>query len=108
VSGRLPRYCFPRNATFIPPTRVQAAGLLASQLGPASVFARQHGFYVDVVTPGIATLPDGWERRLKPLQVGTITAFCLDLDDLVVSKLAAGRLKALEMVGAVLKLHLTT
>src|SRR5256885_8250751 len=76
-----------------PPTRVQAAGLLANQLGPASAFARRHGFYVDVVTPEIATVPDGWERRLKPLKVGTITAFCLDLDDLAVSKLAAGPLK---------------
>jgi len=38
--------------------------------------------------------------------VGRITAFCLELYDLLASKLAAGRLKDLELVGAVLKLRL--
>ncbi len=91
-----------------PRTHPEAAHLLASQLGRASAFARRHGFYVDVVTPEIATLPDGWEKRLKPLRVGRITALCLDIHDLLVSKLAAGRLKDLELVGALLKLRLGT
>lgn len=91
-----------------PRTHPEAANLLASQLGRASAFARRHGFYVDVVTPEIATLPDGWEKRLKPLRIGRITAFCLEIHDLLVSKLAAGRLKDLELAGALLKLRLGT
>ena len=59
-----------------------------------------------VVTPAIASLPDGWELRLKPLRVGRITAFCLEMHDLLASKLAAGGLKDLELAGAVLKLKL--
>jgi hypothetical protein len=87
---------YPRNSS-------QAASLLHFQLGRGSKFARQHGFYVDVVTPEIASLPIGWQKRLKPLRFGNVTAHCLEISDLLVSKLAAGRLKDLEFVGALLK-----
>ena len=91
-----------------PRTHPQAAGLLDAELGRRSRFARQHGFYVGVVTPELAPLPEGWETRLKPLRVGRITAFCLEVHDLLASKLAAGRLKDLEFVGALLKLRLAS
>jgi hypothetical protein len=48
-------------------------------------------------------LPEGWERRLVPLQVGVVKVYCLEIHDLVVSKLAAGRLKDLEFAAAILK-----
>jgi hypothetical protein len=89
-----------------PKNRPETASLLDAQLGRASTFARRQGFYVDVVAPEIANLPDGWEKRLQPLRVGRITAFCLEVHDLMASKLAAGRLKDLEFVGALLKLRL--
>jgi hypothetical protein len=89
-----------------PRTRPQAADLIARELGRNSAFARKHGFYIDVVTPEIASLPEGWEKRAKPLRFGRITAFCLEIHDLLVSKLAAGRLKDLELAGALLKLRL--
>lgn len=87
---------YPRNHT-------GTAGLLHFELGRGSKFARRHGFYVDVVSPEIASLPNGWEKRLKPLRLAGVTAYCLELHDLLVSKLAAGRLKDLEFAGAVLK-----
>lgn len=89
-----------------PRTRPEAATLLDRELGRNSAFARSHGFYVDVVSPDIASLPQGWETRLKRFHVGRIIAFCLEIHDLLVSKLAAGRLKDLEFVGAVLKFRL--
>lgn len=89
-----------------PRTRPQAAGLIEQKCGRNSAFARKQGFYVDVVTPEIASLPEGWEKRLKQLRVGRITASCLEIHDLLASKLAAGRLKDLELAGAVLKLRL--
>ena len=91
---------YPRN-------RPETANLLDNQLGRGSGFARRHGFYVDVVAPEIAVLPPGWQRRLKPLHLGRVIVFCLDLDDLIVSKLAAGRLKDLEFVGALFRLKLS-
>lgn len=87
-----------------PKNRPETANLLDAELGRGSQFARRHGFYVDVVAPEIASLPPGWQRRLEPLGVGRITVFCLDIHDLLVSKLAAGRLKDLEFIGALLRL----
>ena len=89
-----------------PKNHPEVANLLDLELGRGSEFARQHGFYADVVTPEIASLPSGWARRLKPLVVGRITAWCLDVHDLIVSKLAAGRLKDLEFIGALLQLRM--
>jgi len=89
-----------------PKNRPETAGLLDAKLGRGSRFARRHGFYVDVVAPELASLPTGWERRLQPLQAGAVTALCLEVHDLLVSKLAAGRLKDLEFVGALLRLGL--
>jgi len=89
-----------------PRTHPAAAALLDRELGRNSAFARKHGFYVDVVTPEIANLPERWEKRVKQFRVGRITASCLEVHDLLASKLAAGRLKDLELVGAVLKLRL--
>lgn len=89
-----------------PKNHPEAANLIDMELGRGSKFARRHGFYADVVTPEIASLPSGWTRRLKPLRVGRITAWCLDVHDLIASKLAAGRLKDLEFVGALLQMNM--
>ena len=89
-----------------PRTRPESAVLLARELGRNSPFARKHGFYIDVVAPEIASLPEGWGKRVKRFHVGPITASCLDMHDLLASKLAAGRLKDLELAGALLKLRL--
>jgi hypothetical protein len=89
-----------------PKNRPETAHFLDAKLGRGSRFARRHGFYVDVVTPELATLPASWERRLQPLRAGTVTALCLEVHDLVISKLAAGRLKDLEFVGALFRLGL--
>ncbi len=89
-----------------PRRHAETADLLNTKLGRDSAFARRHGFYVDVVTPEIASLPEGWEARLKPLRAGRVTAFCLEVHDLMASKLVAGRLKDLELVGALLKLRI--
>lgn len=89
-----------------PKNRPETANLLDVEVGRGSRFARHHGFYVDVVTPELASLPTGWESRLKPLRVGRITALCLEVHDLAVSKLAAGRLKDLEFIGALFRRRL--
>jgi hypothetical protein len=79
------------------------ANLLHAELGRGSSFARRHGFYIDVVAPEIADLPEGWEKRLKPLRFGAVTAFCVDVYDLAIAKLSAGRLKDLEFVASLIK-----
>jgi hypothetical protein len=93
-----------RECDIYPKNRPQIANLLHQKLGPASRFARQEGYFADVVTPELATLPAGWESRVKPLKFGPVTAWCLEVHDLVVSKLAAARLKDLEFAAAMLEL----
>lgn len=75
-------------------------------LGQRSAFAETYGYYVDAVDPGLILLPAGWEARLTPLRVGPVTAWCLEVNDLVVSKLNAGRLKDYEFIHAMLRLRL--
>ena len=57
----------------------ETAGVLATKLGRGSEFAKRLEFYADIVTPEIASLPFGWQNRLKPLRSGGVAAHCLDL-----------------------------
>lgn len=90
-----------------PVNRPEAAHLLSTELGRGSRFAQTNGFYVDVVTPELATLPEGWNSRLKVLHLGKVRVHCLDINDLIASKLVAARLKDLEFVEALLRFRLT-
>ena len=75
---------------------------LVAELGKGSEFARTTGVYVDPLPPDLPMVPAGWEQRLTPCPVGDVTARCLEIHDLIVSKLAAGRLKDYEFIAAVL------
>ncbi len=55
----------------------------------------------------IATLPAAWESRLRSVRFGQTVAHCLEVHDLIISKLAAGRLKDLEFVGALVHFEMT-
>lgn len=77
-----------------------AANALEQQLGMQSRFYAERGVYVDVVPPGIPVLPEGWRERLLPLDAEPVVARCLEVHDLAVAKLAAGRLKDYELVAA--------
>jgi len=107
LGGRPPaEVTLSQECDLYPKNRPEAANLLDAELGRGSRFARQQGFYVDIVTPELASLPTGWDGRLRPLRAGAVTAHCLEVHDLVVSKLAAGRLKDLEFIGALFRLRL--
>jgi hypothetical protein len=86
--------------------RFEKLTIVEDALGRKSSFAEQNGFYVDAIQPDIVLLPKDWESRLKPLRVGAVIAWCLDVNDLVVSKLNAGRLKDYEFINAILRLKL--
>jgi hypothetical protein len=77
-----------------------AADALEQQLGMQSPFYAERGLYVDVVPPGIPVLPEGWRDRLLALDAAPVVARCLEVHDLAVAKLAAGRLKDYELVAA--------
>lgn len=85
------------------------AGRLESHTGLGTNFSQTHGFYIDGVDTGTATLPHGWWDRLVDVQntnTGGARGQCLEPHDCALSKLAAGRQKDLDFVGALLDAHL--
>jgi hypothetical protein len=73
-----------------------------AELGAGSRYHEERGTYLDAVSPGFPFLPDGWSQRANTLAAGTATIRCLELHDLVLSKLAAGRLKDNELIAALI------
>jgi hypothetical protein len=70
-------------------------------IGERSIFHITNGYYVHGVGPDTAVLPPGWEDRLIPVcneNTRNIKGQCLEVHDLAISKLIAGRDKDLEFV----------
>lgn len=84
----------------------ELAELLSASIGQASPFHRTFGYYADGVGPATAILPEGWRDRLvsyaSPEAPG-VTALCLDMADLAVAKLCAGRQKDIDWLRAALQ-----
>lgn len=75
-------------------------------IGEDSMFHETHGYYGQGVSISTATLPAGWEDRLVsfvPVDSRPAEAVCLDLVDLVVAKLVAGREKDLSFAAHLLR-----
>lgn len=62
-------------------------------LGVTSAHFKERGYYADALGLASVTLPPGWNERLQPLvdDSGQTIAHCLELYDVAVSKLMAGR-----------------
>jgi hypothetical protein len=78
-------------------------------IGEMSQFHQTHGFWLDPVGPETAIVPIDWELRLIPVHnanTAQATGWCLEVNDLAVSKLFAGRTKDIEFVRALLRHHL--
>ena len=72
------------------------ADLIDGSIGEASIFQDTFGYYAQGVEPKSAILPDGWKQRLVPFsspETNGVTAHCLELHDLWISKAMAGRPK---------------
>ncbi|MEE8364378.1 MAG: DUF6036 family nucleotidyltransferase [Gammaproteobacteria bacterium] len=85
------------------------ADLIDGSIGELSIFQDTFGYYAQGVTPQTATLPDGWRGRLIPyLTPGTngVTAYCLEPNDLWISKAIAGRPKDREFCRALIDRNL--
>ena len=62
---------------------------LTSMLGQGSQFEADHGYYLDPISPRVATLPGGWEERLLRLQLEPdLVVWFLEPNDAAVSKYA--------------------
>ncbi|MGO8927092.1 MAG: DUF6036 family nucleotidyltransferase [Limisphaerales bacterium] len=75
-------------------------------IGERSLFHETFGYYAHGVDETTATLPTGWTERLVPIRnenTGGATGWCLEVHDLAVSKLVAGREKDLDFVSVLLR-----
>jgi len=81
-----------------PRSNPELAGEIDAVMGDGSQFHAVTGYYAHGVGPETVQGPAGWEGRLKRLDLpairkrdGTAVAWCLEVHDLVLAKLAAGR-----------------
>ena len=66
-------------------------------LGEASDFDFEFGYYAQGVTSETpAYAPSGWMVRAVPVRVDKYTGWCMEVHDLVLSKLGAGREKDID------------
>jgi hypothetical protein len=82
------------------------ADLIDGSIGEASLFQATHGYYAQGVEPKTAVLPAGWRKRLvrfRSPETNGVTAWCLELHDLWISKAIAGRPKDREFCDELLK-----
>lgn len=73
--------------------------LIDGAIGERSVFHETFGYYAHGVDASTAILPEGWQERLVPLRnenTRGVTGWCLEISDLAISKLAAGRPKDMD------------
>jgi hypothetical protein len=87
-------------------TEGRLADLIDGSIGEASMFHDTFGYYAQGVVESTARLPEGWQARLVPFDTpGTrgVTAWCLELHDLWVSKAVAGREKDREFCAALVR-----
>lgn len=84
-----------RDGDVIPPRDDERLGdRISFVLGEASEFDLEHGYYAQGVTSKTPTYaPAGWMNRAVPIRVEIYTGWCMEVHDLVLSKLGAGREK---------------
>jgi len=90
---------FPRGR---PDLSIQIDGAI----GERSLFHETFGYYAHGVDESTATLSEGWRERLVPVRnenTGGATGWCLEVHDLAVSKLVAGREKDIDFVRSLFK-----
>jgi hypothetical protein len=82
------------------------ADLIDGSIGEGSPFHQTFGYYAHGVSQETAVLPSGWRDRLIPVynqNTGGGTGLCLEIHDLAVSKLVAGREKDIDFISSLLR-----
>lgn len=94
------------EADVFPRDRPADSILIDGAIGERSLFHQTYGYYAHGVDETTATLPAGWRDRLVPIHnenTRGATGWCLEVHDLAVSKLIAGRNKDRVFVAALFR-----
>jgi Nucleotidyltransferase of unknown function (DUF6036) len=94
-----PSLLISKEADLFPKNKPELADLIDGTIGELSPFHDTFGYYAHGVAETTAILPRGWRDRLVPVcnaNTRGATGWCLEIHDLVISKLVAGREKDLD------------
>lgn len=103
--------CISMEADLFPRDKPEDAILIDGGIGERSMFHQTFGYYGHGVGEDTAILPAGWRERLIPLRnenTRGATGWCLEVHDLAVSKLVAGREKDVDYLQALFRHGLAT
>ena len=84
------------EADVFPRHHPERADLIDGSIGEGSPFHETYGYYAQGVDASTSVLPAGWEGRLVPVcnaNTRGATGWCLDVHDLLIAKVVAGREK---------------
>lgn len=86
-----------REVDVYPKNAPEKAAAIDARIGDGSAFDNAYGYYAHGVGPETPVAPAGWEGRLVRIELprqgvlAAATAWCMEIHDLVLAKLAAGR-----------------
>lgn len=99
------------EADVFPRDKPHESILIDGGIGELSPFHETFGYYAHGVDETTATLPKGWRERLVPIRnenTRGATGWCLEVHDLAVSKLIAGREKDIAFLAALFRHRLAS
>ncbi len=94
------------EADLFPRHHPERADLIEGSIGELSPFHQTFGYYAHGVSEETATLPPGWKERLVVVRnenTRGAKGLCLEIHDLLISKLVAGRDKDFDYVKSAAK-----
>jgi len=109
ISQKQQILCRSVEADIMVPESEEKADLIEAAIGELSSFHDTYGYYAQGVDHTTSKLPEGWEDRLTEIcnrNTNGISGLCLEIHDLIISKLYAGRKKDIEFFQAAVSLRL--
>lgn len=109
ISQKRQILCRSVEADIMVPESEEKAELIEAAIGELSSFHDAYGYYAQGVDHTTSKLPEGWENRLTEIcnrNTNGISGLCLEVHDLIISKLYAGRKKDTEFFQAAVSLIL--
>ena len=91
------------------PESEEKTEIIDAAIGELSSFHNTFGYYVQGVDYNTSKLPKGWKDRLVEIcneNTNEISGLCLEIHDLIISKLYAGRQKDIDFFHGALNLDL--